>query len=98
MLFAALFAQATGEAGFFFCGARASAGDSGGLTLPMIPPEVLQEARGATYTDAERGRAARQVARFGIGPPSLCLPTFNKRRVVAICTVAKTLARPVTKA
>ena len=57
----------------------ARGGDTGGLTLQMIPPEVLQESRGISYTAEERARAARQVARFDIQdapvedrPPMYC--------------------------
>ena len=48
--------------------------------MATLPPEVLQDARSAEYTDAERARAARQVHTFGLSTPPLqdrvCLAGF----------------------
>ena len=39
--------------------------------MATLPPDVLQDARSVTYTDAERARAARQVQTFGLSSPPL---------------------------
>ena len=62
--------------------------------MATLPPDVLQDARSATYTDAERARAARQVHTFGLSTPPLqdrvCLAGF-----ALLCVRAKAAAEVV---